>query len=189
MGLITSEDNWSSAKIRAVRVISVKPDSPAEIVGLEPMNDYIMGTECCIFDGIKGFLKYIANHKNSVLRLRVYNSRLYDVREVKVKSMDSNWGCKIACGRDHMIPDILPGKMVKSRKSVAVEISNGYAGIIMASAENSGSNPGDVISISDMDITLGEPVSSIYEEKAKEIPSIIPKNTQATSVAELDSFP
>merc|ERR1719419_268016 len=90
LGLIIAEDNWSTADSRVVRILSVETDSLAEQAGLKSLDDYLLGTECCIFSGTKGFCKHISKHKDSVLRLRVYNSSLCEVREVKIKSMGSD---------------------------------------------------------------------------------------------------
>jgi len=146
-----------------------------------------MGTECSVFNGTNGFLKHISEHKNSVLRLRVYNSGLCEVREVKVKSMETNLvGGEFGCGPDHKMPELLGGTVVQVRKSVAVEISKGSIGIIAAAVGISPKNSKDPILMSDMDITLGEPITSLYEEIGEKYRNIIPKNTQATSAAEFD---
>jgi len=184
LGLIIAEDTWSTADSRVVRVLSVETNSLAEQAGLQSLDDYLMGTECCIFSGTKGFYKHISKHNDSVVRLRVYNSSLCEVREVKIKSMESNlWGCEFGCGPDHKIPDLTEGSVVEVSKSVAVEISEGCTGIMTAAMATSPRNSDDPILISDLNITLGEPIISFYEDKAK-VDNIIPQNPQATSKAE-----
>jgi len=167
LGLIIVKDDPDTADRRAVRVVSVTPESLADKAGLQPSVDFILGTESFVFTGWSGFLRHMKDHNDAELRLRVYNSRLCELREVKIQSMDQDLlGFELGSGQLHTLPDILPGTFIRADKSLAVEISKGCAGILAAPMED-GSNKesADPISVDDMYLTIGDPIGSMYDEK------------------------
>jgi len=166
LGLIIVRDDPSTADRRAVRVLSVKSGSPGEQSGLQPMVDYILGTESFVFSGWDGFSKHLKTHLDSELRLRVYNSRSSAIREVKIKSVNyDDLGLELGSGQLHGVPRIPIDTLITSDKSVAVEISEGCAGILAAPVdEGPARNTGEPISISDMHLTMGDPIPSMYDD-------------------------
>jgi len=187
LGLIIAMDDFATADRRAVRVLSVTPDSPAALAGLNPLVDYILGTDCFIFYGRNGMFQHLDENMNSELRLRVYNSRISEVREVKITAADqSNVGWELASGQLHRIPDPLPGTIITAASSVSVEISKGCAGILVAQLGEASKDDDGPILMSDMNLTIGEPINSMYGMKKARGDNIIPSNTQATSVEELE---
>jgi len=129
LGLIITYDNFRSADERVVRVLSVYPDSPAMQAGLHPFVDYILGTDKCIFHGIDSFDEYISNNVDVELTLRVYNSKMCQVREVKIRPT-SQWGnatsqgilgCEVSSGLLHKVPDVPGETCITVRDSIATE--------------------------------------------------------------------
>jgi len=169
LGLIIVQDDWATADRRAVKVLSVKSGSPAEKACFEPSLDYILGTESVVFPGWGGFLKHLERHKDSELRLRVYNARTSELREVRVKCTDADsYGFQLGAGELHQIPDILPGTEIRGASSLAVEISAGSAGILTSPMmKESANKSGEPISTSDMYLAIGDPISSLYDEKTE----------------------
>jgi len=129
LGLIITYDNFRTADERVVRVLSVYPDSPAMIAGLHPFIDYILGTESCIFHGIDSFEEYISGNIDVELTLRVYNSKMCQVRQVKIRPT-SNWGnsssqgilgCEVSSGLLHKVPDVPSESCITVRETIAPE--------------------------------------------------------------------
>jgi len=166
LGLIIVRDDPTTADRRALRVLSVKSGSPGEQSGLQPMVDYILGTESFVFSGWDGFSKHLKSHMDSELRLRVYNSRSSVLREVKIKSVNyDDLGLELGCGHLHRMPHIPIDRVITIDKSIAVEISEGCAGILAAPVdEGRARNTGEPISISDMHLTMGDPIPSMYDD-------------------------
>jgi len=133
LGLIITYDNFRTADERVVRVLSVYPGSPAMIAGLHPFVDYILGTESCIFHGIDSFEEYISGNVDVELTLRVYNSKMCQVRQVKIRPT-SNWGnsgsqgilgCEVSSGLLHKVPDIPSESCITVRETIAPEETGG----------------------------------------------------------------
>jgi len=170
LGLIIARDDWSTADSRAVRVLSVKPGSQAEQAGFDPLFDYIFGTETFVFSGWCGFIRHIKSHKDSELWLRVYNSSLCELRKVKIKFTDTElFGFELGSGEQHRVPEILPGKLIRSANSLGVEISQGWGAGILATTVMGDSNRilGEPISISDIYLSFGNPIDSLDDEEIK----------------------
>jgi len=124
LGLIITYDNFKTADERVVRVLSVHPGSPAECAGLHPFVDYILGTESYIFHGIGSFEDYISSNIEVELTLRVYNSKLCQVREVRITprywgNSDSKGvlGCEVSSGLLHKVPDLPDGACLTIRET------------------------------------------------------------------------
>jgi len=131
LGLIITYDNFKTADERVVRVLSVFPDSPAMLAGLHPFVDYILGTDSCIFHGIDSFEEYISNNVDLDVTLRVYNSEVCQVREVKIRPT-SQWGnatsqgilgCEVSSGLLHKVPDV-PGEtcIITVRETIGPDV-------------------------------------------------------------------
>jgi len=170
LGLIIVRDDPTTADRRAVRVLSVKSGCPGEQWGLQPKVDYILGTESFVFDGWDGFSKHLKTHIDSELRLRVYNSRSNVLREVKITSVAyDDLGLELGSGHSHVVPRIPIDTVLTSDKSLDVEISAGCAGILVASMEEGPArNTGEPISMSDMYLTMGDPIPSMYDDNDRE---------------------
>ena len=90
-------------------ILDVPANSPADLAGLLPYSDYILGTPEGILHGEAGLGELVEDHIGRPLRLYVYNNE-YDVtREVTVQP-SRDWGgegalgCVLGYGALHRIP-------------------------------------------------------------------------------------
>lgn len=104
-------------------ILDVPANSPADLAGLLPYSDYILGTPEGILHGEAGLGELVEDHIGRPLRLYVYNNE-YDVtREVTIQP-SRDWGgegalgCVLGYGALHRIPAPLsepvaePGSML-----------------------------------------------------------------------------
>lgn len=84
------------------------PSSPAEIAGLKPFSDYIIGADSVMHES-EDFFTLIEAHEGRSLKLYVYNVNDDTCREVNI-TPNHNWGgegslgCGIGYGYLHRIP-------------------------------------------------------------------------------------
>lgn len=90
-------------------VLDVAANSPADIGGLLPYSDYILGTPEGVLHGESGLSELVEDHIGRPLRLYVYNNE-YDVtREVTIQP-SRDWGgegalgCVLGYGALHRLP-------------------------------------------------------------------------------------
>ncbi|OBT69875.1 hypothetical protein VE03_00475 [Pseudogymnoascus sp. 23342-1-I1] len=90
-------------------ILDVPANSPADVAGLLPYSDYILGTPEGILHGEAGLGELVEDHIGRPLRLYVYNNE-YDVtREVTIQP-SRDWGgegalgCVLGYGALHRIP-------------------------------------------------------------------------------------
>jgi len=105
-------------------VLSVTRGSPAQQAGLHPYVDYILGTNTCVFHGLDSFEEFVSKNLNEEVHLKVYNSNLCQIRDVKVipamnwsdvQESESVLGCEIGSGLLHKVPDIPEGAHITAR--------------------------------------------------------------------------
>jgi len=188
LGLIITYDNFKTADERVVRVLSVHPDSPAELAGLHPFIDYILGTESCIFNGIDSFEDYVSSHVNVELTLRVFNSKLCQVREVRIRPT-INWGnsnsrgilgCEVSSGLLHKIPDLPNGACITVRQTQVESVppAAGEETMQMTNLDTNNGEAGETV----------ENVSAIGENSNVNIPTQIvqAEDVDTRAVADLE---
>jgi hypothetical protein len=90
-------------------ILDVPPSSPADLAGLLPYSDYILGTPEGVLHGESGLGELVEDHIGRPLRLYVYNNE-YDVtREVTIHP-SRDWGgegalgCVLGYGALHRLP-------------------------------------------------------------------------------------
>jgi len=89
-------------------VLDVITNSPADIAGLRPHTDYIIGADSVLHDA-EDFFNLVESHECKALKLYVYNSETDGCREVTI-TPNSQWGgegsmgCGIGYGYLHRIP-------------------------------------------------------------------------------------
>jgi hypothetical protein len=111
-------------------ILDVPANSPADLAGLLPYSDYIIGTPEGILHGESGLGELVEDHIGRPLRLYVYNNE-YDVtREVTIHP-SRDWGgegalgCVLGFGALHRLPAPLsepvagPGEMLFSNDQEA----------------------------------------------------------------------
>ncbi|KAL8788158.1 MAG: hypothetical protein Q9213_001797 [Squamulea squamosa] len=99
--LSVTEDVW--------HVLDVIPNSPADIAGLLPYGDYIVGTPEGNVHGESGLGELVEDYLNRSLRLYVYNHE-YAVTRLVTLTPSRNWGgsgalgCVLGFGALHRLP-------------------------------------------------------------------------------------
>jgi len=89
-------------------VLDVNPNSPADISGLRPHTDYVIGSDTVLHDA-EDFFNLIEQYESKALKLYVYNAETDGCREVTI-TPNGNWGgegsigCGIGYGYLHRIP-------------------------------------------------------------------------------------
>ncbi|KAJ6261112.1 hypothetical protein Dda_3777 [Drechslerella dactyloides] len=104
-GLAASEDVW--------HVLNISAGSPAEMAGLFPYNDYIIGTPLGVGDLLEQnhgmLIPFVQQHIDRPLPLYVYNHEFNVTREVTILPR-KNWGgdgalgCVLGYGALHRLP-------------------------------------------------------------------------------------
>ncbi|EWC46712.1 hypothetical protein DRE_03957 [Drechslerella stenobrocha 248] len=100
-GLAASEDVW--------HVLDISGGSPAEMAGLLPYSDYIIGTPLGVARGEGGLGELVEHHIDRPLQLYVYNHEFNVTREVTILPR-KNWGgdgalgCVLGYGALHRLP-------------------------------------------------------------------------------------
>lgn len=89
-------------------ILEVHPSSPADIAGLRPFTDYIIGADSILHES-EDLFSFIEAHEGRALKLYVYNTDEDSCREVTI-TPNSSWGgegslgCGIGYGYLHRIP-------------------------------------------------------------------------------------
>lgn len=110
--------SFEGANENVWHVLEVHPSSPAELAGLKPFSDYIIGADSILHE-TEDLFTLIEAHEGRCLKLYVYNIDQDTCREVTI-TPNSNWpgegslGCGIGYGYLHRIPirSIEPEKKV-----------------------------------------------------------------------------
>lgn len=102
--LSLGEDVW--------HILDVMPNSPADVAGLLPYSDYVIGSPEGVLRGDGGLGELVEEFMNRPLRLYVYNNE-YDVTRMITITPAKNWGgegalgCVLGYGALHRIPAAL----------------------------------------------------------------------------------
>ena len=102
---------WTSLSIASNiwHILDVPASSPADIAGLLPYSDYILGTPEGILHGESGLGELVEDHIGRPLRLYVYNNEFDVTREVTINP-SRDWGgegalgCVLGYGALHRLP-------------------------------------------------------------------------------------
>ncbi|KAF2399890.1 hypothetical protein EJ06DRAFT_477627 [Trichodelitschia bisporula] len=99
-----TEDVW--------HILDVAPNSPADLAGLLPYGDYVIGSPEAVIRGESGLGELVEHHLDRPLRLLVYNHEYNVTRHVDITPSRS-WGgqgalgCTLGFGALHRIPPTL----------------------------------------------------------------------------------
>ncbi|KAL1303315.1 hypothetical protein AAFC00_006719 [Neodothiora populina] len=102
--LACTEDVW--------HILDVIPNSPADVAGLLPYSDYVIGSPEGLMRGENGLGEIIEDFMNRPLRLYVYNHE-YDVTRMITITPHRHWGgdgalgCVLGFGALHRVPAAL----------------------------------------------------------------------------------
>ncbi|CAG9114363.1 unnamed protein product [Plutella xylostella] len=100
--------SFEGANENVWHVLEVHPSSPAELAGLRPFSDYIIGADSIMHES-EDLFTLIEAHEGRPLKLYVYNINNDSCREVVI-TPNTNWGgegslgCGIGYGYLHRIP-------------------------------------------------------------------------------------
>lgn len=116
---------WTSLAVvtNIWHVLDVPANSPADLAGLLPYSDYILGSPEGVLHGESGLSEIVEDHIGRPLRLYVYNNE-YDVTREVTLQPSREWGgegalgCVLGYGALHRLPPPLsepvdePGQMI-----------------------------------------------------------------------------
>ncbi|KAJ8879682.1 hypothetical protein PR048_020290 [Dryococelus australis] len=100
--------SFEGANENVWHILEVHPSSPAELAGLRPFSDYIIGADSVLHES-EDLFTLIEAHEGRPLKLYVYNTADDTCREVSI-TPNSQWGgegslgCGIGYGYLHRIP-------------------------------------------------------------------------------------
>ncbi|POS87640.1 hypothetical protein EPUL_000260 [Erysiphe pulchra] len=102
---------WNSINVASNiwHILDVPANSPADVAGLLPYSDYIIGTPDGVLRGEIGLGELVESHIGRPLRLYVYNNEFDVTREVTINP-SRNWGgegalgCVLGFGALHRLP-------------------------------------------------------------------------------------
>lgn len=100
--------SFEGANENVWHILEVHPSSPADLAGLRPFTDYIIGADAVLHES-EDLYTLVESHENRCLKLYVYNSQEDSCREVTI-TPNSKWGgegslgCGIGYGYLHRIP-------------------------------------------------------------------------------------
>ncbi|KAL7292997.1 hypothetical protein TKK_0013446 [Trichogramma kaykai] len=100
--------SFEGANENVWHVLEVHPNSPAELAGLKPFNDYIIGADSILHES-EDLFSLIESHESRPLKLYIYNTDDDTCREVVI-TPNNQWGgegslgCGIGYGYLHRIP-------------------------------------------------------------------------------------
>ncbi|XP_066589834.1 Golgi reassembly-stacking protein 2 isoform X2 [Prorops nasuta] len=124
--------SFEGANENVWHVLEVHPSSPAELAGLRPFTDYIIGADSVLHES-EDLFTLIEAHESRPLKLYVYNTEDDTCREVTI-TPNNTWGgegslgCGIGYGYLHRIPirQVIPQKpsnsyLGKTKANVATQ--------------------------------------------------------------------
>lgn len=117
LGVAIRYDRYIDAEFSLCRVLHVEIDSPADLAGLVPNSDYILGTQEMAFTDSDMLEKELEKKLGKTCKLYIYNSVRDEVR-VAIVMPSKDWGVKganpgdasilgaeVGCGFLHRLPE------------------------------------------------------------------------------------
>ncbi|RIA83830.1 GRASP55/65 PDZ-like domain-containing protein [Glomus cerebriforme] len=101
--------SYESINEHVWHILDIAPDSPAEMAGLVPLTDYVIGTPHATLRSETDFYDLIEEHLGKSLRIYVYNADFDVCREVIIVPNhewggEGSLGCGVGYGYLHRIP-------------------------------------------------------------------------------------
>jgi hypothetical protein len=91
IGVTIRLDDYAMAEDRLIRVLEIEESSPADIAGLHPETDYLLGTSTLSFGSPAVLGQVLRQYENTPLELYVYNTETDMVRVVTLLPT-TDWG-------------------------------------------------------------------------------------------------
>jgi hypothetical protein len=111
LGMTIRFDTYLNAEENLCRILSVEPDSPAELAGLSEGSDYLLGTAEQVFSDTNVLFDELVENQDTPVDFYVYNSVTDEVR-ITVLMPNCEWGpdgcgllgANVAHGYLHSLP-------------------------------------------------------------------------------------
>ena len=109
LGVTIRFDSFHECEDHVIHVLDVEPDSAAELAGLQPNDDYLLGTAEKVFKDTEILFEELSKNLEKPVEFYVYNSLTDEVR-VTVLMPTDQWGgegilgASVAHGYLHRIP-------------------------------------------------------------------------------------
>lgn len=109
LGVTIRFDSYYKAEENLLHVLEIEPNSPAELAGLIPYKDYLLGTAEKAFKNTEILYDELVEHEESPVEFYVYNSDTDNVRTVLLMP-SRQWGgegllgASVASGYLHVLP-------------------------------------------------------------------------------------
>jgi len=109
LGVTIRFDTYKDAEEQMLHVLEVEANSPAELAGLQPFKDYLLGTAEKAFVDADVLYQELMEHIESPVEFYVYNTDTDEVRVVVIMPTDE-WGgegvlgANVAFGYLHVLP-------------------------------------------------------------------------------------
>lgn len=110
LGVTIRLDDYANAEERLIRILSISPNSPAHIAGLQPLKDYLLGTATASFSSDSILIDVLEEYEDKVIEIYVYNTESDEVRVVNLMPSLS-WGegegllgAEVGTGYLHRLP-------------------------------------------------------------------------------------
>lgn len=109
LGVIIKFDTFHDAEDNMCHVLDVDINSPAELAGLQPLTDFLLGTTEVVFKNSEILYEFLSANIDKPTEIYVYNSDTDEVR-LTVLMPTSDWGgegilgASVAHGYLHSLP-------------------------------------------------------------------------------------
>jgi len=109
LGVTIRFDSFHECEDHVIHILDVEPDSAAELAGLQPNDDYLLGTAEKVFKDTEILFEELSKNLEKPVEFYVYNSQTDEVR-VTVLMPTDQWGgegilgASVAHGYLHRIP-------------------------------------------------------------------------------------
>lgn len=122
LGVTIKFDSYREAEEQMLHVLEVEADSPADLAGLQPIKDYILGTAEKAFLDADSLYQELLNNLDRPIEFYVYNTDTDEVRIVIIMPTE-DWGgegilgANVAFGFLHILPSHCCETIGKSSES------------------------------------------------------------------------
>ena len=84
LGITIRFDSFENANESVIHILTVKPGSPADVAGIKPDDDYVLGTAEMVFHDMEELALCFEANINSTIPLYVYSASTDAVRVVNI---------------------------------------------------------------------------------------------------------
>lgn len=147
--------SFEGANENVWHVLEVHPSSPAELAGLRPFTDYIIGADSILHES-EDLFTLIEAHASRPLKLYVYNTKDDSCREVTI-TPNNTWGgegslgCGIGYGYLHRIP---------VRNVLEQKPANSYTNILKTGIQTQPATAITTVTVTETNPTISVPIKS-----------------------------